>query len=182
MLNKNSQKTCRLCQCANRLSLHKNKGQAETEGADGTGITGAVTGIRRLGAVFVRDGQPVSGGAAGSGQAAARPAGAVHRKPGGGAADRGGGHGGAAKQLGGHGHGHCLSGGGAAAAAAGGAGGVRGEYRYNGHSTAASVSGGRLAVSAAVLRGAALSGLQKLAGPLRGRGGSALGCCSRASR
>ena len=72
MLNKNSQKTCRLCQCANRLSLHKNKGQAETEGADGAGIPSVVTGIRRLGAVFVRDGQPVSGGAAGSGQASAR--------------------------------------------------------------------------------------------------------------
>lgn len=53
----------------------------------------------------------------------------------------------------------------------GGAGGVRGEYRYNGHSTVAGVPGGKLAVSAAVLRGAALSGLQKLAGPLRGRGG-----------
>ena len=55
MLNKNSQKTCRLCQCANRLSLHKNKGQAETEGADGAGIPSVVTGIRRIGAVFIRD-------------------------------------------------------------------------------------------------------------------------------
>ena len=118
MLNKNSQKNCELCQCANRLSLHKNKGQAETEGADGAGIPSVVTGIRRIGAVFIWDGQPVQGSTAGGGQAAAQPAGAVHRKPGGRTADRCGGNGSAAKQLGGHGHGHCLSGGGAAAAAA----------------------------------------------------------------
>jgi len=44
-------------------------------------------------------------------------------------------------------------------AAAGGAGGIRGKYRHNGHGAAAGVPGGKLAVSAAVWRGAALSGL-----------------------
>ena len=47
----------------------------------------------------------------------------------------------------------------AVAAAAGGSGGVRGEHRHNGHGAAAGVPGGKLAVSAAVWRGAALSGL-----------------------
>ena len=159
MLNKNSQKICGFCQGRNRLSLHRNKGQAETEGADGAGITGTVAGIRRIGAVFIWNGQPVPGSAAESGQTAAQPAGAVHCKPGGRAADRCCGNGGAAKQLGGHGYGHCLSGGGAVAAAAGGSGGVRGEHRHNGHGAAAGVPGGKLAVSAAVWRGAALSGL-----------------------
>ena len=159
ILNKNSQKTCRFCQCANRLSLHRNKGQAETEGADGAGIPSVVTGIRRIGAVFIWDGQPVQGSTAGSGQASAHLAGAVHRKPGGRVADWCCGNGGAAKQLSGHGHGDCLSGGGAVAAAAGGAGGVRSEHRHNGHGAAAGVPGGKLAVSAAVWRGAALSGL-----------------------
>lgn len=74
----------------------------------------------------------MQGSTAGGGQASAQPAGAVHRKPGGRAADRCGGNGSAAKQLSGHGYGHCLSGGGAVAAAAGGAGGVRGEHRHNG--------------------------------------------------
>ena len=38
-------------------------------------------------------------------------------------------------------------------------GGVRSEHRHNGHGAAAGVPGGKLAVSAAVWRGAALSGL-----------------------
>ena len=37
--------------------------------------------------------------------------------------------------------------------------GYRGKYRHNGHGAAAGVPGGKLAVSAAVWRGAALSGL-----------------------
>ncbi len=67
----------------------------------------------------------MQGSTAGSGQASAQPAGAVHRKPGGRVADWCCGNGGAAKQLSGHGYGHCLSGGRAVAAAAGGSGGVR---------------------------------------------------------